>query len=98
MNLISELWILTLTTQLSREKQPTQSKQKVKPEIIEPQGLDLPTTNYDSAADAINLDFYPEEIQPFIKDIFTDKYPKVVALHAIDAGDLPLTLGLTQLR
>ena len=71
---------------------------EIRPEIIEPQGLDLPTTIYDSAEQAINLDLYSEEIRPFIKDIFINKYPKVVALHAIDAGDLSLTLGLTQLR
>ena len=66
--------------------------------IIEPQGLDLPSTIYDTAAEAINLDSYSEEIRPFIKKLFIDKYPEVVALHAIDAGDLSLTLGLTQLR
>jgi transposase InsO family protein len=71
---------------------------EIKPEIIEPQGLDLPTTIYDNAADAINLSAYSEDIRPFIKDIFINKYPEVVALHAIDAGDLSLTLGLTQLR
>ena len=71
---------------------------EIKPEIIEPQGLDLPTTIYDTAAEAINLLAYSEEIRPYIKDLFIDKYPEVVALHAIDAGDLSLTLGLTQLR
>ena len=64
---------------------------EIKPEIIEPQGLDLPTTIYDNAADAINLSAYSEDIRPFIKDIFINKYPEVVALHAIDAGDLSLT-------
>ncbi len=51
-----------------------------------------------NAAEAINLENYNEEIRPYIKKIFIDKYPEVVALHAIDAGDLSLTLGLTQIR
>ena len=34
----------------------------------------------------------------FIKKIFLEKYPQVVSLHALDAGNLSLTLGYTQLR
>ena len=70
----------------------------IKPEIIEPRGLDLPTTVYKSAHEAIDLQAYPPEIRPHIKDIFLDKYPQVVALHALDAGDLSKTLGYTQIR
>ena len=67
-------------------------------DLIDPKGIELPTQVFANAAEAINLDSYNEEIRPFIKEIFIDKYPEVVALHAIDAGDLSLTLGLTQIR
>ena len=80
-------------------KEPTYiGEAEITPEIIEPCGLDLPTIIYKTAEEAINLSYYSEEIRPFIKDIFIDKYPNVVALHALDAGNLSLTLGFTQLR
>ncbi len=40
----------------------------------------------------------PEWQHKIIKDIFVDKYPEVVSLHGLDAGNLSLTLGYTQLR
>ncbi len=40
----------------------------------------------------------PTHIQPFLRDIFINKYPEVVSLHSLDAGNLSLTLGFTQLR
>jgi hypothetical protein len=45
------------------------------PEIIEPSGggLDIPTIIHGSAAEAINLSVYPEEIRNRIKDIFIKK-------------------------
>jgi hypothetical protein len=81
------------------DKEPSYfGEAEIKPEIIEPNGLDLPTIIYKSAAEAIDLNLYTEEVRPFIKDIFIDKYPQVVALHSLDAGNLSLTLGFTQLR
>ena len=80
-------------------KEPTYSGEaEIKPEIIEPNGLDLPTIIYKDANEAINLNAYSAELRLHIKDIFLDKYPDVVALHSLDAGNLSLTLGFTQLR
>ena len=67
-------------------------------EIIEPSGIDIPTLIHSTAAEAIDLSVYSEEVRPFIQDIFINKYPQVVSLHSLDAGNLSLTLGLTQLR
>ena len=84
---------------LIAKNEPTYTEEAdIKTEIIEAQGLEMPTQIFESAAEAVNLDIFPAVIQPFIKDIFLDKYPQVVALHAIDARDLSLTLRLTQLR
>ena len=81
------------------DKEPTYfGEAEIKPEIIEPSGLDLPTIIYKTAAEAIDLLAYNDEIRPFIEDIFINKYPEVVALHSLDAGNLSLTLGCTQLR
>ena len=80
-------------------KEPTYfGEAEIKPEIIEPNGLDVPTIIYKNATEAIDLSSYSDEVRPFIKDIFIEKYPDVVALHALDAGNLSLTLGFTQLR
>ena len=71
------------------DKEPTYfGEAEIKPEIIEPSGLDLPTIIYKTAAEAIDLLAYNDEIRPFIEDIFINKYPEVVALHSLDAGNL----------
>ena len=70
----------------------------IEPEIIEPNGIDLPTIFYKDDSEAIDLTLYSEELYPYIKEIFIEKYPQVVALHALDAGNLSLTLRFTQLR
>jgi len=80
-------------------KEPTYfGEAEIKPEIIEPKGLDLPTVIFENAAQAIDLNSYSDEVRPYIKDIFIDKYPEAVALHSLDAGNISLTLGFTQLR
>ena len=81
------------------DKEPTYSGEaNIGPEIIEAKGLELPTMVYSTAEEAVHLHSFNEEIQPFIKDIFLEKYPNVVSLHSLDAGNLSLTLGYTQLR
>ena len=81
------------------DKEPTyDGEAEIRPEIIEPQGLDLPTVVYANAEEAIDLTHYSEELRPYIKNLFIDKYPEVVALHPLDAGNISLTLGFTQLR
>ena len=67
-------------------------------EIIEPSGVDIPTMVYETAEDAVQLHKFPKPIQPFIRGIFIERFPQVVSLHSLDAGNLSLTLGFTQLR
>ncbi|RPH84521.1 MAG: RNA-directed DNA polymerase, partial [Planctomycetaceae bacterium] len=70
----------------------------ISPEIIEPKGLDIPTIVHSTAREAIRLGDYPPLIRDHIERIFIEKYPTVVSLHSLDAGNLSLTLGYTQLR
>jgi len=82
-----------------KDKEPVYGGEAViDSEIIEAKGLELPTMVYETALDAVSLHSFSEEIRPFIKEIFVDKYPEVVSLHSLDAGNLSLTLGYTQLR
>ncbi len=77
------------------DKEPTFGGEAViNPEIIEPSGLDLPTIIHTTAAEAIDLSVYSDDIRPYIKSIFIDKYPQVVSLHSLDAGNLSLTLAI----
>jgi hypothetical protein len=71
---------------------------EISDKIIDPVGLDIPTIMYETAEEAVKLDSFSEEIRPFIVDIFVKKFPSVVSLHSLDAGDLSRTLGFTQLR
>jgi hypothetical protein len=70
---------------------------EVGPQVIDG-GLDFPTIIHKSPADALNLEQYDPDIRPYIKDIFLDKYPEVIALHSLDSGDISKTLGYTTLR
>ena len=81
------------------EKEPTYTGEAdVGPHIIEPHGLDLPTIIYKDAAEAIDLTKFNSDVRGHVKNIFIDKYPHAVSLHALDAGNFSLTLGYTQLR
>ena len=66
--------------------------------VLETEGIEIPTLIHSNATDAIQLSTFPPEIQPFIKDIFIDKYPNCVSLHSLDAGDVSKTLGYTILK
>ena len=67
-------------------------------DIIDPAGYELPTIIFQNAEEAVQLHKFPRHIQPYLKRIFIEKYPNVVSLHGLDAGNLSLTLGYTQLR
>jgi len=70
--------------------------------ILEPQvtdgGLEIPTLIHSTAEEALNLELFEPEIRPYLEDIFLKKYPEVVSLHPLDAGDVSKTLGYTTLR
>jgi hypothetical protein len=70
---------------------------EISPYIIDT-GLEVPTQIYSSAKEALNLNLFSPEIRPYIKRIFLDRYPNVVSLHSLDAGDVSKTLGFTSLR
>jgi Reverse transcriptase (RNA-dependent DNA polymerase)/RNase H-like domain found in reverse transcriptase/Integrase zinc binding domain len=70
---------------------------EVGPQVIDG-GLDLPTIIHKSPEEALNLGLYDPDIRPYIKKIFLDKYPEVIALHSLDSGDISKTLGYTTLR
>jgi hypothetical protein len=83
---------------LIHEKEPTYEGEAIIDHTIIDGGLDIPNIVHSTAADAVGLHHFPVEIRPFIKDIFIEKYPHVVSLHSLDAGDLSKTLGYTSLR
>jgi hypothetical protein len=67
-------------------------------ETFDAKGISVPTEIFNSAEEAIDLDSFPAEVRGFVKNVFLEKYPHVVSLHALDAGDLSKTLGFTHLR
>ncbi len=70
---------------------------EIGPQIIEG-GLEVPTIIHKNPEDALQLDSFDAEIRPYIKKIFLEKYPQVIALHSLDSGDVSKTLGYTTLR
>ncbi len=80
-------------------REPTYSGEgKIDEEIIEPQGIDLPTVIFKNAEEAIDLSSQKPEFREHLKSIFLQKYPQAVALHAMDSGNFSLTLGYVRLR
>jgi hypothetical protein len=61
-------------------------------------GLKIPTLIPNSLEEALNLSLFDHEFRPYLADIFLKKYPQVVSLHSLDAGDVSRTLGYTSLR
>ena len=60
--------------------------------IKEPQGYGQPNLE-NTIHDIVKLETFEKAHQPFIKDIFIDKYSSVVSLHAYDIGSLSDSLG-----
>ena len=50
------------------------------------------------AEDVIEWDNFDKKLHPYIKDIFLDNFPEVVATNSLDSGDLSYYLGAYHLR
>ncbi len=61
--------------------------------INEPRGYTIPEDEFLQPADMVNLEDYPPEIRPYIRDIFVESYPSVISTHSTDRGDLSRYLG-----
>ena len=70
---------------------------EISAEIIDA-GLEIPNLIHASPEEALNLDLFPEEIRPYLRDLFLSKYRDLVSLHPMDAGDVSKTLGFLSLR
>ena len=66
-------------------------------DIKEPQGYGRPNLE-NTINDVVCLDTFDKVFQPYIKDIFIDKYPSVVSLHTYDIGSLSDSLGLYHIQ
>ena len=51
-----------------------------------------------TSADVIDLSNFSEEVVPFIKEMFIEKYPETIPLHSLDCGNLSSLLGKYRLR
>ena len=65
--------------------------------ITDPQGYGPPDLNT-TIHDIVCLENFAKTHQPYIKNIFIDKYPSVVSLHAYDIGSLSQSLGLYHIQ
>ena len=69
----------------------------IPPDIKEPQGYAQPNLD-NTIHDIIHLDTFEKNLQPYIKDIFINKYPSVISLHAYDIGSLSDSLGFYHIQ
>ena len=74
------------------------SDENFETEVLEPKGYYIPNNELHSAEDIVNLKELPEDVRPFIEDIFLRNYSDTIALHALDRGSLSQTLGRYQLK
>ena len=66
--------------------------------IVLPKGHQISDGYRRRAEDIVVLDNYDPVHRPFIKKIFLDKYPGVLAKSSLDAGDISRTLGHYQIQ
>jgi hypothetical protein len=89
---------IEVETFLTPDPQPTYTGEAHISSKLLDAGIEIPTRIYSSAEEAVNLENFPPEVRPYIKEIFLEKYPSCVSLHALDAGDLSKTLGYVHLN
>ena len=51
-----------------------------------------------TSADVIDFSKFSEEVIPFVKEMFIEKYPEVVPLHSLDCGNMSSLMGKYRLR
>ena len=62
-------------------------------DLLEPQGLEIPENLLKTPEEIVQLDKYEEPVRGYIKDIFIDSYPNILARSALDRGFLSRTMG-----
>jgi hypothetical protein len=70
---------------------------EISSEIIDA-GLEIPNIIHSTPEEAVNWNLFEPEVQPYLKELFLEKYRDVVSLHPLDAGDVSKTLGFLSLR
>ena len=77
----------------SLEPSEPEVKQDIPEELKMPQGFEIPCTLPKTVEELLKLEQHEILHQTYLKRIFVDKYPTVVATHAYDIGDISKTLG-----
>lgn len=62
-----------------------------------PDGLTIPAL-VQKPSDIVKEEDYDPDIWPYVKDIFIDTYPSVIARHSLDTGRISDTLGYYTIR
>ncbi len=62
-------------------------------EDMEPEGLTIPTSILQTPSDIVKEENFDPEIWKYVKDVFIDTYPSVIARHTLDTGRISDTLG-----
>ena len=75
-----------------------QELSEIPPDIILPRGYSKPNELNTTVQDVVKLEDFEEIHRPYIKDIFIDKFPSLISLHAYDIGDLSASLGLYNIK
>ena len=77
---------IRVSNELEPEEEPYQTAEELLDEEIMP-SISIPT-KLPSAEDVVmsSINKEPEEIQPYLKKIFIEKYPSVVGTHNLDTG------------
>ena len=72
--------------------------EELEPDILEPKGYTVPEEYLRRPEDIIELEKFEKVQRPYIKKIFLEKYPKLIATSSLDRGNLSKTLGKYQIR
>ena len=62
-------------------------------DIYDPGGLEISTDTKREPQDIVKLEDFDPQVAPYIKKIFLDKYPALLATDTLDKGNLSQTLG-----
>ena len=69
----------------------------VNPDKLLPKGMSIPSL-IQKPSDIVREENFDSDTWPYIKRIFTEKYPSVIARHSLDTGKISDTLGYYTIR
>ena len=76
-----------------QRQEPQEPAQDIPETLLKPDGFQIPCNLHATLEDIMNPEQFEEPHKQYIRKIFMEKYPSLIATHAYDIGQISKTMG-----